>query len=96
MKHQTAQQLDANNITGLVESLYEPIDILKSEVYFFREEKTFISQWHNKLARANLKKDILVEMEHQIAQQLDAHSTTDLVKSLYEQIDILKSEVHFF
>ena len=34
-------------------------------------------------------------MKHQIIQQLDAHGTTDLVKSLYEQIDILKSEVFF-
>ena len=34
-------------------------------------------------------------MKHQIIQQLDAHCTTDPVKTLYEQIDILKSEVAF-
>ena len=33
-------------------------------------------------------------MKHQIIQQLDAHCTADLVKSLCEQIDILKSEVY--
>lgn len=34
-------------------------------------------------------------MKHQIIQQLDAHCTTDPVKTLYEQIDILRSEVAF-
>ena len=34
-------------------------------------------------------------MKRQINQQLDLHCTTDLVKSLYEQIDIIKSEVYF-
>ena len=34
-------------------------------------------------------------MKRQITLQLDLHCTTDLVKSLYEQIDIIKSEVYF-
>ena len=34
-------------------------------------------------------------MKRQITQQLDLHCTTDLVKSLYEQIDIIKSGVYF-
>ena len=46
------------------------------------ELDSFISQWHNKLALENLKKDVKVETKHQIAQQLDAHSTADLDKSL--------------
>ena len=48
------------------------------------ELESFISQWHNKLALENLKKDVEVEIKHQITQQLDFHCTTDLVKSLYE------------
>ena len=47
------------------------------------------------MALENLKRDFVVDMKHQIIQQLDAHSTTDLAKSFYEQIDILKSEVYF-
>ena len=47
------------------------------------------------VALENPKKDFVVDIKHQIIQQLDAHGTTDLVKSLYEQIDILKSEVFF-
>ena len=34
-------------------------------------------------------------MKCQITQQLDRPCTTDLVKSVYEQFDILKSEVYF-
>ena len=60
------------------------------------ELESFISQWHNKLALENLKKDVQVEIKHQITQQLGAHCTTDLVKSLYEQTDILESEVYFW
>ena len=45
------------------------------------------------VALGNLKRDVLVEMKHQINQQLDAHSTTNLVEILYGQMDILKSEV---
>ena len=59
------------------------------------ELQSFISQWHNRLALENLKKDVKVEMKRQITKQLDLHYTTDLVESLYEQIDILKSEVYF-
>ena len=44
-------------------------------------------------ALGNLKRDILVEMKHQINQQLDAHSTTNLVEILYGQMDILNNEV---
>ena len=32
-------------------------------------------------------------MKRQITQKLHFHCTTDIVKSLYEQIDILKGEV---
>ena len=60
------------------------------------ELESFISQWHNKLALENLKKDVEVEIKHQITQQLGAYCTTDLVKSLYEQIDILESKVYFW
>ena len=35
-------------------------------------------------------------MKHQITQQLDPHSTTDFVKGLYEQTDILKEQSLFF
>ena len=59
------------------------------------ELESFISQWHNKLVLENLKKDVEVEMKRQIIQQLYLHCTPDLVKSLYEQIDMLKSEVYF-
>ena len=55
--------------------------------------ESFVSQWHEKLALENLKKEVKDEMKHQIIQQLDAHCTTDLVKTLYEKIDILKSKV---
>ena len=34
-------------------------------------------------------------MKRQITQKLHFHCTTDIVKSLYEQIDILKGEVYF-
>ena len=59
------------------------------------ELESFISQWHKNLALENLKKDVVVEMKHQITQQLDAHSTTDLIKSLYEQIYVVKSGIYF-
>ena len=38
MKQQISQELEANYSTSLVKSLKEQIDILQSEVYFFREE----------------------------------------------------------
>ena len=38
MKQQISQELEANYRTSLVKSLKEQIDILQSEVYFFREE----------------------------------------------------------
>ena len=59
------------------------------------ELQSFICQWHNKLVLGNLEKDVEVEMICQITQQLDLPCTTDLVKSVYEQIDILKREVYF-
>ena len=34
-------------------------------------------------------------MKHQVTLQLDAHNTTDMIKCLYGQIDILKSEIYF-
>ena len=34
----------------------------------------------------NLKKDLLVEMKHQTNQQLNVHSTKNLVKILYRQM----------
>ena len=57
--------------------------------------ESFVSQWHEKLALENLKQKVKDEIKHQIIQQLDARCTTDPVKTLYEQIDILKSEVAF-
>ena len=38
MKQQISQELETNYSTSLVKSLKEQIDILQSEVYFFREE----------------------------------------------------------
>ena len=58
-----------------------------------QELEGFIDQKCKELALGSLKRD--AEMKQQISQELEAHYSTSLVKSLKEQIDILQSEVYF-
>ena len=55
--------------------------------------ESFIDQKCNELALGSLKRD--AEIKQQISQELEAHYSTSLVKSLKDKIDILQSEVYF-
>ena len=58
-----------------------------------QELESFIDQKCNELALGSLKRD--AEIKQHISDELEAHYSTSLVKSLKDQIDILQSEVYF-